>query len=447
LSLLSARRNASAPALCAGAPAQSSNSLMPAPVRRPVGEKMRILVLAGLYPPNIIGGAEMSAADMVRWLVSQGHEIGVVTTAASPDQVLDGEFVDGVRMWRLHIPRPYPLIRFPEVSGLMKPIWHLQDHLDPRNKPKIRAIIEDFKPTDAIVHILQGLGYNALVEIGRADIPVTYILHDLGLACIRMSMFKGGRDCASQCRACQISAWWKRRLVSRVPRIGFCSPSRANIDTLAKFFPLKTYPNAVILNPNKFPQATVERVESEHPRILYVGRIQPSKGISLLLEAASWLAQDHHFTMTVVGSGPEEARLRKLYSGASWCRFAGFITQAEISNLMINSEIMCVPSIWAENSPGVVVHALSLGLPVVGSKRGGIPELIDNGRTGSLVEAGDIEAWRYELERLLSTPKMLKAWRENAAREAGRFEQATIGKQIIEFMKLISNTPPRRAAK
>jgi glycosyltransferase involved in cell wall biosynthesis len=73
----------------------------------------------------------------------------------------------------------------------------------------------------------------------------------------------------------------------------------------------------------------------------------------------------------------------------------------DISNIMVNSDILCIPSIWAENSPGVVIHALSLGLPVIGSDKAGIPELVEDGKNGLLVPPGDMLAWQVALERIL----------------------------------------------
>jgi glycosyltransferase involved in cell wall biosynthesis len=400
-------------------------------------KKKRVLVLTSLYPPNVLGGAEMSAAEQSNWLSLLGYEVGVVTTAASDDQVLNGELVDGIRIWRIKPPRPYPTYRFASAPQFLKPIWHLQDHFDPRNRTAVREILRDFKPDIANVHLIQGLGYNILSELAQADVPVIYFVHDLGLACIKMSMFKNGDECRRQCVTCKVSAVWKRHLVSQVRRIGFCSPSRANLETLAQFFPAKRYPTAAILNANRYPAASVERVEAEHVRILYVGRLHSTKGVDFLLEVLSSLAQRFRFTMTVIGDGPEAVKLRKLYGETDWCRFTGFIDQAEISNHMVNSDVMCIPSVWAENSPGVVIHALSLGLPLIGTNKGGIPELIKHGVTGSLVQAGDRESWRVELEQLLLDPRKLKVWRENATRGAAEFEVSRIRDRITEFMKAV----------
>ena len=101
---------------------------------------------------------------------------------------------------------------------------------------------------------------------------------------------------------------------------------------------------------------------------------------------------------------------------------------------MQGSDVLCVPSIWRENSPGVVIHALSQGLPVIGSDKGGIPELVNHERNGLLVRAGDTDAWRRALEGVLIEPKILETWRANLAEEADLFDPVRLGQKLLEFI-------------
>jgi glycosyltransferase involved in cell wall biosynthesis len=390
-------------------------------------EKMRILSVSAFFPPNVIGGAERSAFNFATWLGSRGHDVAVLTAAASPDQICDGKPEGDLLIWRVRVPRLYHPMKQENVSSWKKPIWHLQDHFDPRNRYPFRKIIKLFQPTHAVVHIIQGLGYNGLDELGRAKIPVTFFLHDLGLACIKLSMFVNGMNCSKQCTLCRLSSAWKFRYLRRIDELAFVSPSRSNLDTLANFTPLKNFIHTAILNPNKYPIATETRSKADYLRFLYVGRLQANKGVSVLLEALEPLAKRYKLSLTVIGAGPDEVRFRTRYASSSWVKFTGFVPQEVISNYMIQSDLLMIPSIWAENSPGVVVHALSLGLPVVGSNYGGIPELIDSGVNGLLVEPGNVEAWREEIDRLLSDPAIIERWRLNALANKDRFDQDMIG--------------------
>jgi glycosyltransferase involved in cell wall biosynthesis len=295
-------------------------------------------------------------------------------------------------------------------------------------------VLDAFQPDFVNVHMIQGIGYNALGEIARRNIPTVYVLHDLGLACVRQSMFKQNADCPGHCLQCRFSTKYKQGLLRRFSRLGFASPSRANMDQLARFIPLADRPNAVILDPNRYPATTPTRTESDTTRSLFAGRLHASKGITMLLRIAESLSRRYRFSLTIAGSGPLEAELVQQYGNKPWCSFKGFISQSQMSNIMVNSDVLCVPSTWRENSPGVVIHALTLGLPVMGSNKGGVPELIEHDRTGLLVEAGNEAAWTRALERVLNNPRELNAWRDNALRGAARFDQDELANQFLNFM-------------
>ncbi len=81
-------------------------------------------------------------------------------------------------------------------------------------------------------------------------------------------------------------------------------------------------------------------------------------------------------------------------SGWSPCAVRGLGPPRRRSRLHDSASLLCVPSVWYENCPGVVLEAMSIGLPVVASDIGGLAELLDDGRAGWLAPAADAGAWR-----------------------------------------------------
>ncbi|HEV3192445.1 MAG TPA: glycosyltransferase, partial [Polyangiaceae bacterium] len=250
---------------------------------------LTFLSISSLFPPDVLGGAEMSAYNLARWIRQQGHDMAVLTTAKSPEEELRGQLVDGLRIYRFHMPRPYPTFKFPKAPSWQKPIWHLQDHLDPRNRRVLAEVLEKVRPDVVLVHLLPGVGYNALEELGGRDIPVVYFLHDLGLACVKMSMFRAGKQCAGQCALCAVTSHHKASILSRIRRLGFCSPSRANLDRVCELVPIGQRPRAAILNANAYPRPTGARTPSDTMRLVYVGRLHATKGVDLLLDSIARL--------------------------------------------------------------------------------------------------------------------------------------------------------------
>ena len=403
---------------------------------------MRVLVISTLFPPNVIGGAEISAWNLARWLKSQGHEVGVVTTANLPgeaeDDVVDK---DGLRVWRIWMPRRYAAANHIDRPKPQKMLWHLQDHLDPRNRRLVEKVIDAFQPEFVNIHLLAGIGFNILSSLAKRDLPVMFALHDLAVICLRSSMFKEGRECRTRCATCIASSWWKQHLIAKVRRLGFYSPSSANLETVEAHFPLHRYLTLVAPNPNRYPEPTVTSAPSEKVRFLYVGRIHPTKGVETLLAAADSLAERHDFSLTIVGEGPSAAGLRNSYGDRSWVHFTGRVPQEEVSNWMVASDVLCIPSIWAENSPGVAINALNCRLAILGSNKGGIPELVHHEDNGLLVEAGDVPAWAKAMERLIEDRQGLETMRENAAQRATAFHPATLAEKLYRFMLSIAELP------
>jgi glycosyltransferase involved in cell wall biosynthesis len=400
---------------------------------------MRVLVLSAMFPPNAKGGAEISAFNLASWLAAQGHTVGVIMAAKSSDDEQFGIQENNLTIWRVLMPRPYPVFLQGQVTPVLKPLWHVQDHFDPRNASIVGRIIDEFKPDFCNVHYLQGLGHNILAELGKRDIPVMYVMPDLAVTCVRTTMFVKGTTCEQLCVPCKISSRYKLSQIRKVRRIGFCSPSRSNLERNMRFQALSDYPTAHILNANKYPSPEIPRHKSDIVRFVYAGRLHPAKGVDVLLQAAESLAGEFQFHFKIVGGGGSDDELRARFGGYDWVDFTGHLTLQQTINQIASSDVLCIPSIWMENSPGVVIQALGLGVPVIGSNVGGIPELVLHEKNGLLVEPGDVEAWRAALLSILREPGKLDGYRASAIESAAEFEQSQIGQKYLGFMDQIRN--------
>lgn len=403
---------------------------------------MRIVSFSALFPPYSHGGAENSAANLARWLASQGHEVHVISAATKPDDVVEGGVMDqGVRVWRRAFPRPYPVYRFPTAPAWLKPVWHLQDHFDPRNRSIVAGLLDRIEPDAAVIHYLPGIGYNVLKEIAARDIPATYYLHDLGLACVRMSMFKKGHDCGQPCSMCRTATGYKSGMLAEFSRIGFCSPSRTNLERVLKFVDLKHRPSTFIPNARRYDPPTRPRSSSPLLRLMYVGRLHPQKGVEVALEAVRRLPPGK-VSVRIVGGGQIEAELRREYGREPWCSFTGHIAPEAVANEMVDADVLLVPSVWAENLPGVAIQALGLGIPVLGSEIGGIPELVKDGVNGKLLPPGDVDAWHRAMAYLLAHPEVLQAMRAGALETAKAFDQDALGARHLAFLQGVKAAVP-----
>ena len=84
--------------------------------------------------------------------------------------------------------------------------------------------------------------------------------------------------------------------------------------------------------------------------------------------------------------------------------FHGRLPKDRLLDLLRRSAVAVVPSTWYENQPMAVLEAMAIGLPVIGSDIGGLPELIEAGRDGILVPAGDDKALAIAMGDVLADP-------------------------------------------
>lgn len=160
-------------------------------------------------------------------------------------------------------------------------------------------------------------------------------------------------------------------------------------------------------------------------RLLSVGRLDPIKGFDVLLPALADLrGRGIDFRSTIIGEGPERARLEALRDELGLgdvVTFAGAQPHTEVRRAMATATLMVMPCVVtpegnADGIPNVLTEAMASGLPVVSTRVSGIPELVDDGVSGRIVEQRDPVALADAVASMLADP----TFRGNCAREGRR---------------------------
>lgn len=153
---------------------------------------------------------------------------------------------------------------------------------------------------------------------------------------------------------------------------------------------------------------------SKSVRLLTVGRAVAKKGIDTLLTALSELPPDLHWQWTHIGGGPLRTALKDQavdHGIADRCDFLGALPQAQVLDCYNRSDLFILPSRIDETGdrdglPNVLVEALSQRLAVLSTNVSGIPELVENGVNGVLIDPDDADALCSEIENLSRNPKL-----------------------------------------
>jgi len=190
--------------------------------------------------------------------------------------------------------------------------------------------------------------------------------------------------------------------------------SRYNIDFLRRHVPkLRTKPMQVIHS--SIDLSTIQ-VSDREPKavfsILYVGSLTPRKGVDDLLNALAQLPQGLTWTLTLIGDGQERQALEHLTAVlriSDSIRFAGPQRFEQVALAYRDCDVLVAPSRFGragrtEGIPNVVIEALGHQRPVITTRISGIPELVEDGVTGLLVEPNDPQSLCRALQRVYNDP-------------------------------------------
>jgi glycosyltransferase involved in cell wall biosynthesis len=149
-----------------------------------------------------------------------------------------------------------------------------------------------------------------------------------------------------------------------------------------------------------------KKTPTERLRVGYIGRMHPVKGLEVLVSAMRQVSPAVPVELHVYGParGDEEQRylsaVRLVAGEDRRIVFHGEVTASNRVDVLRSLDVLAVPSLWLETGPLVVLEAFAAGVPVLGSDRGGIAELVTDGMSGRLVEAGNVPAWAQALSEL-----------------------------------------------
>ena len=365
----------------------------------------------------MLGGAEMSALTLAEMLVGRGHEVRMLSLSGT--ETTERHTHNGVEVValgrRLIGTGPTAEAR----SGLGRLAWHLSAGQDFGWQKALQSVIAE-KPVDIVNSFnLAGMTTQLWSAVKAMDLPLVHTLFGTYLVCFRGPMFKNGKDCGTQCSSCALLTRGRKRNTRLVDAVVGDSNAVLQRHLQHDYFPAAR--ERTVINCG-FRDASIERAApQERPagplRIGFLGRLHPTKGLDVLLEACRSMAGDD-WQLRIGGSGsPEqEARLNALDDP----RIA-FLGWQNTREFLSGVDVMVVPSIWNDPLPRVVFESFCAGVPVVGSRIGGIPEMIEHDRTGYLVEPGAAEELAAVLSGLAADPDRTAAMRPACLERAHHF--------------------------
>jgi len=420
---------------------------------------MKILHALGWYFPESLGGTEIYVEALAKRQLAGGHTVEVAAPRPGASRSTQSEN-DGIHVFR------YPTPATPTRD-------EAQGRRPARGSEELRNHLGTSLPDVFHVHTFTtGLGVHELTRAGELGIKIVATSHlaNVGFLCQRGTLMQWGeRVCSgvmheTACAACELhhrgapkAVAWSGAILGRMmgslgPRLqGKIGTALAMSDLIAhnrqrQSQLLNVVDRLVLLNrataevaakngadPAKLAvnylgvshhctqrKPSVRELPTRAPvRFGYLGRFRAIKGILDLTRAAASLSPEIPFTLEI--RGPVEGRegesirrsIEELVSTDSRIRIGPAVPRQRVPSVLTGYDALCVPSVAFEGGPTVVSEAHAVGTPVIGTRVGAMPELIDAGINGALVNPGDWRTLAATLTDVAARPAdTIDRWRE-----------------------------------
>lgn len=341
---------------------------------------MKVMMLGPFpySPDRIDGGVAAAVTYLARALVQQsGLELTGVRVAGHASGASGAASSLG-----------WPVIDLPLGSGSISTLFW-------RQKRRFREIVDHYRPD--IVHA-QGADLSGLLAV-QSKVPAVITVHGVLGECARLQS-----DPIVRARDLAQSFLTEGPSVRGASDIISISPYVADYYRTRLKGRVHDIPNAVS------QQFFAVRRAPERGRLLFAGRISKGKGVLDLVRAVG-LAPDGVAQLVLAGGTPDrvfedEVRREVTRLGlGSRVRFAGLLDEPALLDEFARAEALVLPS-YQETAPMVIQQAMAAGLPVLATRVGGIPFLIQDGATGLLFDAGNVAALAALFDRMKSEPDL-----------------------------------------
>ena len=364
---------------------------------------MRIAIVVGQSPPKWLGGTEIATYNIARHLAKRGHEVHVIT---SLDDGLPGYSMEqGFHVHRIGLLR----VRF---LGIIM-FWL-------RRVLKVRRLGPD------IVHC-QSIMMGVVGFLGKKLLHKPYVVWGRGADIYMPWLFKTPILRLVLKNADGVIALTEdMKKEMQKTRAGGISVIANGLD-LERFAALRREEMRGKL-----------QTKPDQRLIVFAGGFRPVKGVTYLIEAMNVVREKHRSAMLMlIGKGPEEDTLRHLAERldlGNCVRFVGQVPNDAVPQYLAAADVLVLPSL-SEGFPNVVLEAMAAGLPVVASRVGGLPEIIEEGHNGFLVEPKSPEQIAEKVLLLLGDDELRKRISENNREKAQGYSWERVVDRLEEVYR------------
>jgi glycosyltransferase involved in cell wall biosynthesis len=348
------------------------------------------IAIYNLTTTTKVGGVESFVWDLSRELAKRGHSVTIIGGAGEQREVAEGVCVI-----------TYPFIK--------RSFWQAL--------PPLRRAYAEAKLLERL-----SMSLSALPQLIRGGYDIVHLQKPYDMAPALLARISGGPRVVLGCHGEDFyrGDWWLARQVDAA-----VSCSRFNAQTVGARYDCAIQVifngfDSSLFHPHP-PDPALRSTYGDGPLLLYVGRLMPWKGVDTALHALRYLPKA---TLLIAGDGEERERLQRLAQELGIMqrvRFLGVVPRQQLPRLYSTVDLLLATSYASETFGISLVEAQACGLPVVASRFGGFPEVVDEGRTGLLVPPRDPSALAEAATAILEHPERRAAMATAAPQWVAQF--------------------------
>ncbi len=254
------------------------------------------------------------------------------------------------------------------------------------------AKIDSHRPDVVHLHNVFPLISPWVVRVAKkAGVPVVQTVHNYRHVCASGTFFRDGRSCRDCCGKSLpwpgvLHGCYRGSKSQTVAMATALASHRSTWQLVDRFLAVSEFvaehlrragvaSERIVVKPNAVPDPGTPGPPGAG--FLFGGRLEPEKGIGLLIEAWAHSGLGRHEVLAVVGDGSERAAVEQAAATVPGLRFHGLVDGAEMARRTADAAVVVVPSLWDEPCPLMVVEAFSAGRPAIVTKLGALGEMVD----------------------------------------------------------------------
>lgn len=420
---------------------------------------MKILFVSNLFPPYGRGGYEQWCEEVALALAARSHNVAVLTASTGAAESASSTAGSSTPASPITV---YRLLHSQVEGGLAQTTLRLlrqPRRFEEENVGYTRAVIDQFEPDAVLIWGMWNIDRSVPQQIEAAlGSRVAYYFCDYWptLPSAYIQRFQ------EPARHAQMQQF--KSLIGRyfLPRLGQDSPvplhfehpicvSRAVRDILVAGGAAVEHAK-VVYGGTAVEEFDISRLQAASDssgggslRLLYMGRLEPIKGVHTVIEALARL--DDSVSLNILGAGDPDytAALQTAVAHAGMegrVHFLGAAKRAEVPQVLAQHDVLLFPSEWNEPFARSVLEGMAAGLVVVGTTTGGTGEILVDGKTGLTFAAGDDMQLASQIQRLVADPGLRRRLAQ-AGRQIVR-QNYTLGRMVDELEAELQTVAAKR---